>query len=194
MNFYLLLIASIAITFIVYFPLLREEKKSIVFASIILLTFFISIILLILYYFVIPLQLKFIASTLLQSMLKENWVDSEWDFFKPDCYSAFHAKKYNNTSLKLAAFYYECEHFNSPKCIYTKLFCGITDSRTAYERYERLLSNSGFSIEYGLDNFTARNETTIIYCQLDGDFVIVVKLDKEEEYLLNQTEIMKGRF
>ena len=36
--------------------------------------------------------------------------------------------------------------------------------------------------QLNMDNFTARNETTIIYCQLDDGFM-VVKVNKEDENL-----------
>ena len=123
---------------------------------------------------------------------------TDFDFYKPKCYSEFYAAKYGDTSLEISAFYYSGlsgnPFYSVPKQLFTKLFCGITDSKTAYENYKELLSNSGFLIKDGLDNFTARNETTIVYCQLDGKFIMVVKVDMEEEYLLNQTKIMKGMF
>lgn len=127
-----------------------------------------------------------------------NWVGSEWNFYKPKCYSEFCAERYENTSLEVAVFYYGKTSY-SPihsglKYLYTRLFCGYTDSKTAYENYKNLFSNSGFLIEDGLYNFTAKNESTIVYCQLDDKFIMVVKVDRDEEYLLNQTEIMKGRF
>jgi len=57
-----------------------------------------------------------------------------------------------------------------------------------------LLLNSRFSIENRLNSFTARNETTMIYCQLDGDFIMVVKVNENEEYLLNHTKILRESF
>jgi len=126
-----------------------------------------------------------------------SWDQAEWNFYKPECYSEFYAKKLKGRSLEVSAFYYgySGNPFHSvPKHLFTKLSCGITDSKTAYEGYKKLLSNFGFSIEDGLDNFTAKNESTVVYCQLDGDFIMVVKVDRGEEYLLNRIKIMKGRF
>jgi len=127
-----------------------------------------------------------------------NWTKSEWNFYKPRCYVTFCAKRYGNTSLEVAVFYYG--HYGKSaynphsvlKCLFTKLFCGITDSKTAYENYKRFLSKSGFLIKNETNNFVAENETVTVYCQLDGDFITVVKVNKNEEYLLNKSFIERS--
>jgi hypothetical protein len=133
-----------------------------------------------------------------EGVIDPHWISSEWRFYKPKCYLESSASKYNSTSLELAVFYYGRTSHNpihsGLKYLYTKLSCGITDSKTAYERYKELLFNSGFSIESRSNSFTARNETTMIYCQLDGDFIMVVKVNENEEYLLNHTKILRGKF
>lgn len=79
------------------------------------------------------------------------------------------------------------------KALNAFLFCGYKDSKTAYEKYKELLTNSGFSIEEQVEQFTARNETTLVYCQLEGNFIMVVEVNKDEEDLLARSEISKGR-
>jgi len=60
-----------------------------------------------------------------------NWTKSEWNFYKPRCYTTFCAEKYGNTSLEVAVFYYG--HYGKSiydpnsilKYLFTKLFCGM---------------------------------------------------------------------
>ncbi|MBO8183548.1 MAG: hypothetical protein H0Z28_12305 [Archaeoglobus sp.] len=106
-------------------------------------------------------------------------------------------KKYAPDKLEVSAFYYGYPgnpFYAIPKYLFTKLSFGITDSKTAYERYKELLLSSRFSIDSKSNSFTARNETTMVYCQLDGDFIMVVKVNKDEEYLLKCTKILRGKF
>jgi len=70
------------------------------------------------------------------------------------------------------------------KSAYRKLFCR-KDSRMAYDGYKKLLTSSGFSITEGLNSFTARNESLVIYCWLDGKNIMVARAEKAEETLLN---------
>lgn len=125
-----------------------------------------------------------------------NWGDSDWEFYKPKCYSAFSVSRYGKTSLEVATFYYSSgtSHIHCGlkllKQLFTKFFCGYTDSGTAYGKYKELLTGSGFQIKDGMNNFTAKNETTLIHCQLDGDFITVIHVNRDEKYLLSRTSIL----
>jgi len=192
---------SLAVILIIFFHTIRKiEKKMIVIATVLLVlssTYSVCFVYDLLLIGPGPKQLTYMH--LLAKLRDEkgridpNWVGSEWNFYKPKCYSEFCVERYGNTSLEVAVFYYgRISHnpVNSElKCLYTSLFCGITDSKTAYETYKGLLSESGFLVEEGLDYFTAKNETIIAYCQLDREFIVVVKADRDEKYLLNQTKI-----
>ncbi|MFO7967930.1 MAG: hypothetical protein R6U44_10075 [Archaeoglobaceae archaeon] len=123
-----------------------------------------------------------------------NWGNSDWEFYKPKCYSEFSVSRYGSTSLEVATFYYSSTSHNpihfGLKHLFMKFFCGYTDSGTAYGKYKELLAGSGFQIRYGMNNFTAKNETTLIHCQLDGDFITVIHVDRDEKYLLSRTSIL----
>ncbi len=124
-----------------------------------------------------------------------NWTKSEWNFYKPRCYITFCAERYRNTSLEVAVFYYG--HYGKSaynphsvlKYLFTKLFCGITDSKTAYEGYKRLLFKSGFLITSRNNYFIAENKSIIIYCYFENKFITVIKANKNEKYLLNKIKI-----
>ncbi|MBO8181633.1 MAG: hypothetical protein H0Z28_02430 [Archaeoglobus sp.] len=205
-SFIISMIASLILTLIAYFPVIRKEKKTTALVSVLLILFSIYIIFFFAEFVAIGPkgeQIPFVY--LIANFRFENqtissyyqWEQTEWGSYKPECYSEFYAAKFGNTSLEVSAFYYGYlgnPFYAIPKYLFTKLSCGITDSKTAYTRYKELLLNSGFSIDSRSNSFTARNETTIVYCQLDGDFIMVVKVNKEEEYLLNHTKIMKGMF
>ncbi len=197
-------VISLALVFTIFFLTVKKKDKRTFAIAMILLVLSSTYSLCFVYDFSLigpgPEQLTYMH--LLAKLRDEkgridpNWVGSKWNFYKPQCYSEFCTKRYGNTSLEVAVFYYG--HYGKtaynphsvPKYLFTKLFCGYTDSKTAYENYRELLSNSGFLIEDGLDNFTAKNKTIIVYCQLDGEYIAVVKADTDEEYLLNRTKIV----
>lgn len=124
-----------------------------------------------------------------------NWTKSEWNFYKPRCYITFCAEKYGNTSLEVAVFYYD--HYGKSaynphsvlKYLFTKLFCGITDSKTAYESYKRLLFKSRFLVTSRNNYFIAENKSIIIYCYFENKFITVIKANKNEKYLLSKIKI-----
>jgi hypothetical protein len=124
-----------------------------------------------------------------ESIISEKyWERVQWSFYKPECYSEVFAVKLKNHSLEIAGFYYggfKTYPLQSLlKSGYRKLFCDVTDLKMAYENYKKLLVNSGFSISENPNSFMARNESTVIYCRLDGRNIMVAKAEKTEEDLL----------
>ncbi|ADC65370.1 hypothetical protein Ferp_1212 [Ferroglobus placidus DSM 10642] len=118
-----------------------------------------------------------------------NWRDSSWNFLSPKCYSASVARKYGNTSLEMAVFSYRYSKTqydpNRPiKILFTKLFCGYADSKTAYEKYKRALLNNGFKLEENNGSFLAENESLVVFCSRERELIAVVKVDKTELELL----------
>ena len=68
-------------------------------------------------------------------------------------------------------------------------------SKIAYERYRDLLIKSGFEmVNESAYSFIAVNEMTVVYCQLDGKFITVVKASRDEKGLLNGVSITRGKF
>ncbi len=105
-----------------------------------------------------------------------NWIVSEWEFYKPICYSSSSSMAYSGSSLEIAVFYY------NPY----KLLCSYTDSKTAFEKYKKEILSSGFRVvAEGNKSFVAENNTVIVYCLLDGNFIMVAKAVKSDEYLIN---------
>jgi len=117
------------------------------------------------------------------------WVKSEWDFYRPDCYVESCSLKYIGHSLRISAFDYDYggNPFHSlPRYIFNRLLCGYSDSETAFKKYREKLLEKGFSINDGLNSFKAENETLKVYCKLDSNFIVIAVVDSEEEYLLDQ--------
>jgi len=195
----------IVIAFIFFFIIRKAEKKIAITAMVLLILSSIYSVCVVGDLILIgpgPEQLTYMHLLAKLRDEKGSWVGSEWNFYKPRCYITFCAKRYGNTSLEVAVFYYgyygksAYNPHSVLKYLFTKLFCGITDSKTAYENYKRFLSKSRFLIKNEIknetNNFVAENKTVTVYCQLDGDFITVVKVNKNEEYLLNKGYIEKS--
>ena len=194
---------TLVIVLIIFSFMIKKEKKSIVVVT----TFLLLFTALYNIFFICELvalgpkgeQIPFVHLMIHFHYKNEtNLEETEWNFYEPRCYSEFYAKKLKGYSLEVAAFHYSGlsgNPFHSvPKYLFTKLFCGITDSKAGYEDYKELLNSSGFKIKESIYSFTAKNETLIVYCELNGEFIDVVKVDKNERSLLNQIEVVRGRF
>ncbi len=116
--------------------------------------------------------------------------EEEWNFLEPRCATSSYAR--GNQSIQVADFYYrEIITYNPyhsiPQSLYDKLTCGIALSSTAYQDYKERLDNQGFEIKENSSSsrFTATNNTTAVYCYLDGKHLVVAKATKDNMHLLN---------
>ncbi len=114
------------------------------------------------------------------------WAKGEWDFYMPDCYTNLYVRKLEGHSLKIAAFDYGYtgNPFHYLPVLIEKLLCGYADSGSAFEEYEELLSMNGFNVSVSDGCFTAKNDTICVYGKLDGDFILVAKVSRNETHLL----------
>lgn len=117
--------------------------------------------------------------------ISPNWTASKWDFYRPRCYTAYSAVRCGNKEVAVFYYGYGKTKYNPNsilKRLFVKLSCGITDSRTAYEDYMKLLNGLGFKVKAGKDRFTARNGLVTVYCRLEGDYIIAVRIVKGSSY------------
>lgn len=121
--------------------------------------------------------------------IDRNWKDSTWNFLSPKCYAVSISKRYDSTSLEIAVFSYRYSKTQYDpngllKIIFTKLFCGYADAKTAYEEYKRTLSDAGFELNEKNNSFSAENDTLIVYCDYEGGLITVIKANKKDEDVL----------
>jgi len=125
------------------------------------------------------------------------WKSIRWNFYEPPCYTVKYSSKLDDRSLVVACFYYDLaspDPLTLLKFLINNILCNMK-SQEAYERYRDLLIESGFKmVNESAYSFTAVNETMIVYCQLDGKFIMVVKVNGNEKDLLSRVKITRGKF
>ena len=121
------------------------------------------------------------------------WKSIRWNFYEPPCYTVKYSSEFDDRSLSVACFYYGLASPDPLNLL--KFLISKCNAKVAYDRYRDLLIESGFKIvndsAYG---FTAVNDTTIVYCRLDGKFLMVVRVDENEKDMLSGIKITRGKF
>ena len=204
------LIASITLFSILLFGLMRMERREkqkrksrIIVSTIVFVTFAILSIMYTANFFAIGPRGERIPMYHLMFCFKYDnttvasypWRRIRWNTYEPPCYTVKYSSGLDGHSLKVACFYYglpSIDPFTILKFYINKILCDI-DSEKAYRRYRNVLIGSGFEIvKKGRNEFMAMNETTLIYCWLDGKYLSVVEVGKDERNLFDKIIISKS--